>query len=454
MPQERLWGAQTERCKELFGIGEDRMPYEMVLAYATLKKGCALVNAQDGRLAQSKCELICTVCDELLAGKHAEEFPLCVWISGSGTQFNMNVNEVIANRISQLVSKPLGSKDPLHPNDDVNMSQSSNDTFPAAMHIATAQSAVHGLIPSLTELKEGLDQKARMWQGIVKIGRTHLQDATPLTLGQEFSGYAAMLEEHLTRLQSSLKGVYALALGGTAVGTGINTLPGFDERAAEAIAKLTKLPFVTASNKFAVQGAHDALVHFMATLKTLACSLYKIVSDIAMLSCGPRAGIFELILPSNEPGSSIMPGKVNPTQCEALAMMCVHVMGADAAVAFAGASGSLEMNVYKPVMIFNILHSLRILKEGMRNFNRNLVQGMEPNLEKIEEDVSRSLMLVTALCPHIGYDQASKLAKHAFEKGITLRQAVEELHLMPLDAFDALMRPEKMCKPNVHREGN
>ncbi|MFS8562927.1 MAG: class II fumarate hydratase [Rhabdochlamydiaceae bacterium] len=370
VPSDRLWGAQTQRSLEHFSIGDDLMPKEMIPAYAIEKKAAAFVNCKQGRLSKNKASMIVRVCDEIIEGKLNEDFPLHVWMTGSGTQFNMNVNEVIANRCSQIAKKPLGSKIPVHPNDDVNMSQSSNDSFPAVMHIAAALGVKKSLMPTVKALRDSLDEKARKWKNIVKLGRTHLQDATPITLGQEFSGYVEMLDENLENLEDSLKGVYKLALGGTAVGTGLNTLEGFDRDVAKQIAQLTNLPFVTAKNKFAAQGAHNALVQMSASLKTLAVSLYKIGNDIRLLSCGPRAGIHELILPSNEPGSSIMPGKVNPTQCEALCMVAVQVMANDVAATFGGASGYLEMNVYKPLMIYNIMHSVRILRDGCENFDK------------------------------------------------------------------------------------
>ena len=361
VPADKLWGAQTQRSLEHFSIGQDLIPWEMIGAYAILKKGAALANHAGGRLSADKKDLIVQVCDEILAGQHQDMFPLHVWMRGSGTQFNMNVNEVIANRCSQLAGQALGSKKPVHPNDDVNMSQSSNDNFPSAMYIAAAIGVVRSLMPAVRNLRDGLNAKAQAWQDIVKIGRTHLQDATPLTLGQEFSGYVGMLDDNLERLEQNLSGVYRLSLGGTAVGTGINAAPGFDQAVAREIANLTGLPFVSAPNKFTVQGAHDALVQLSATLKTLAVSLYKIANDIRLLSCGPRAGIYELIIPANEPGSSIMPGKVNPTQCEALTMIAVQVMALDVAVAFGGAGGYLELNVYKPLIIHNIMESIHIL---------------------------------------------------------------------------------------------
>ncbi|MBI4805116.1 MAG: class II fumarate hydratase [Desulfovibrio sp.] len=449
VPADKLWGAQTQRSLEHFSIGTDLIPREMIEAYAFLKKGSALANHALGRLATDKKDMITAVCDEILDHRHDEMFPLHVWMTGSGTQFNMNVNEVVANRCSQLAGKPLGSKVPVHPNDHVNMSQSSNDTFPAAMYMAAAIGTDRDLIPAVKNLREGLNAKAEAWADIVKIGRTHLQDATPLTLGQEFSGYVTMLDEAAQRLGEALTGVCRLALGGTAVGTGINAPPGFDTEAAEQIAKLTGLPFVTAPNKFAVQGAHDALVQLSGTIKTLAVALYKIANDIRLLACGPRAGFAELILPANEPGSSIMPGKVNPTQCEAMAMAAAQVMANDVAVALGGAGGYLEMNVYKPLMIHNTMQSVRILTDCMNNFRRFLVEGMEPDKRRIATFVERSLMLVTALSPVIGYDKASQIAHHAMEHDLTLREAALELGFVDADEFDKVVVPAKMVRPYV-----
>lgn len=447
VPIDRLWGAQTQRSLEHFSIGDDLMPKEMIPAYAIEKKASALINYRQGRLPKSKADLIIRVCDEILDGKLNDHFPLHVWMTGSGTQFNMNVNEVIANRCSQIAKKPLGSKIPVHPNDDVNMSQSSNDSFPAAMNIAVAIGVKNHLIPTLKELRNSLQAKAKQWKNIVKLGRTHLQDATPLTLGQEFSGYVGMLDDNLKDLEHSLKSVYQLALGGTAVGTGLNTLEGFDREVAKQIAQLTNLPFTTAKNKFTVQGAHNALVQMSGSLKTLAVSLYKIANDIRLLSCGPRAGFYELIIPSNEPGSSIMPGKVNPTQCEALSMVAVQVMANDVAASFGGAGGYLEMNVYKPLMIYNLMHSIRILRDSCENFDKFLVKNTRPNLKRIKNDLDNSLMLVTALSPVIGYDQASQIAHYALDHDLSLRDAAIKLgHIKPAE-FDRLVNPLKMCQP-------
>ena len=449
VPADKLWGAQTQRSIEHFSIGRDLMPAEMIPAYAILKKASALANCALRQLDQSRCDLIVKVCDEILAGRHQEMFPLHVWMTGSGTQVNMNVNEVISNRCSHLAGTSLGSKTPVHPNDHVNLSQSSNDSFPSAMYMAVAIAVKQRLLPSVAQLRDAVAAKAAEWDSIVKIGRTHMQDATPMTLGQEWSGYAGMLADDLDLIEGALKGVYRLSLGGTALGTGINAPPGFAELAAAEIARLTELPFVTAPNKFAVQGAHDALVQFSGTLRTLAVSLYKIANDIRLMSCGPRAGFAELILPENEPGSSIMPGKVNPTQAEALAMVAVQVMANDVAVGFGGASGYLEMNVYKPLIIHNLAHSIDILTGSCANFRKFLVQGTRPNLKKMKEDVDRSLMLVTALSPVIGYDQAAKIAHYASEHDLTLKDAALKLGLVSEADFDRLVDPRKMAKPEL-----
>jgi fumarate hydratase, class II len=449
VPADRLWGAQTQRSLEHFSIGRDLIPREMISAYAVLKKGAAMANHAGQRLADEPYKLIVAVCDEILAGQHHDMFPLHVWMTGSGTQFNMNVNEVISNRCCQLAGTPLGSHAPVHPNDHVNMAQSSNDSFPSAMVIATAVNARQRLLPAVQQLHDAIAAKAEDWRDIVKIGRTHMQDATPLTLGQEWSGYAGLLADGLVRLEAALQDVYKLALGGTAVGTGINSAPGFDVAAAAQIAKLTGLPFVTAPNKFTVQGSHDALVQFSGTLKTLAVSLYKIGNDIRLLSCGPRAGFAELNIPENEPGSSIMPGKVNPTQAEALTMAAVQVMANDVAVAFGGAGGYLEMNVYKPLIIYNITHSITLLADSCTNFRRFLVEGTTPNLKKIGEYVERSLMLVTALSPVIGYDKASKIAHHAMDNDLTLKAAALQLGYVSEAEFDRVVDPAKMVKPYV-----
>ena len=449
VPNDKLWGAQTQRSLEHFNIGQDLIPREMIAAYATLKKAAANANNAGKRLDDDRHRLIVQTCDEILAGQHEEMFPLHVWMTGSGTQFNMNVNEVISNRCCQLAGTPLGSKRPVHPNDHVNMSQSSNDSFPTAMNMAAAVNVKQLLMPAVTDLRDAIAVKVADWKDIVKIGRTHMQDATPLTLGEEWSGYEGMLSDNLARIEDALKGVYKLALGGTAVGTGINAAPGFGEAATAEIAKLTGLPFVSASNKFAVQGAHDALVQLSGTLRTLAGSLYKIANDIRLMSCGPRAGFAELVIPSNEPGSSIMPGKVNPTQAEALTMIAVQVMANDVAVGFGGAGGYLEMNVYKPLIIFNLTHSITIMTGGCINFRKFLIEGTKPNLKKIKEDVGRSLMLVTALSPVIGYDKASKIAHYALDNDLTLKEAALKLGFVTEEEFDRIVDPTKMVHPYV-----
>ena len=453
VPNARLWGAQTQRSLEHFSIGQDLIPHEMIAAYATLKKAAAHANRAGGRLDGERHRLIVQACDEILAGQHDDMFPLHVWMSGSGTQFNMNANEVISNRCCQLAGTPLGSKTPVHPNDHVNLSQSSNDTFPSAMNIAAVVSVKERLIPAVSSLRDAIAAKAGEWKHIVKIGRTHMQDATPITLGQEWSGYSGMLTDNIERLEDALKGVYSLALGGTAVGTGINAAPGFGEAAAVEIAKITDLPFVSAPNKFAVQGAHDALVQLSGTLRTLAVSLYKIANDIRLMSCGPRAGFAELLIPANEPGSSIMPGKVNPTQAEALSMIAVQVMANDVAVGFGGAGGYLEMNVYKPLIIFNVAHSINIMTGGCANFRKFLIEGTKPNLKKIAEYVDRSLMLVTALSPVIGYDKASKIAHYALDNDLTLKDAALQLGFVTEADFDRLVDPGKMVGREIADAG-
>src|SRR6202522_1620402 len=449
VPAGKLWGAQTQRSLEHFSIGQDLMPREMITAYAILKKAAANANHAGAQLDDQRHRRIVQVCDEILAGRHRDMCPLHVWISGSGTHFNMNVNEVISNRCCQLAGTPLGSKAPVHPNDHVNMSQSSNDTFPSAMYVASAVNVTQRLVPAVKALHDAIAAKAAEWDNIVKIGRTHMQDATPITLGQEWSGYAGMRADDLERIDDALKGAYLLALGGTAVGTGINAAPGFAEAAAAEIAELTRLPFVSAPNKFTVQGAHDALVQLSGTFRTLAVSLYKIGNDIRLMSCGPRAGFAELEIPENEPGSSIMPGKVNPTQAEALTMIAVQVMANDVAVGFGGAGGYLEMNVYKPLIIFNIAHPITIMTDGCTNFRKFLVEGTRPNLKKIKEYVDRSLMLVTALAPVIGYDKASKIAHHAMDHDLTLKEAALQLGFVSEEEFDRVVDPTKMVKPYV-----
>jgi fumarate hydratase class II len=444
---DRYWGAQTERSLHHFSVGGDRMPSAVIRGMAILKKAAALVNRDLGLLPDDEAELIVAAADEILAGALDDHFPLFVWQTGSGTQTNMNVNEVISNRAIELAGGTLGSKSPIHPNDHVNMSQSSNDTFPTAMHIAAAEQIVHRLVPSVRDLRNALAAKATAFEEIVKIGRTHLQDAVPLTLGQEFSGYVAQLDADLERIEATLPGLYELALGGTAVGTGLNSPPTFARDVAAEIAELTGLPFVSAPNKFAVLAAHDALVFTSGAVRTLAVSLMKIANDIRWLASGPRAGLGELVLPENEPGSSIMPGKVNPTQSEALTMVCVQVLGNDSVVAIAGSQGNFELNVYKPVMIFNLLHSVDLLTDACRNFREFAIEGLEANEEQIAEHVQSSLMLVTALNPHIGYDKAAAIAKHAHHHKKTLKEAAVELGHLTAERFDELVRPEHMTRP-------
>lgn len=447
VPEDKLWGAQTQRCLEHFNIGEDLIPRQMVLAYATIKKAAANVNFQQGQLPRQLKESIVQVCDEILDNQHQDQFPLHVWMTGSGTQFNMNVNEVISNRCCQLAGTPLGSKTPVHPNDHVNMSQSSNDTFPSAMCIAVIEEVNRRLLPELKALRDAFTIKVKEWRDIVKIGRTHMQDAIPLTLGQEFSGYSGLLDDNIERLGQNLQGVYRLALGGTAIGTGTNAPRGFDKAVAQEIADLTGRPYITAPNKFTVQGSHDALVQFSGSLKTLAVSLFKIANDIRLLSCGPRCGFAELQIPANEPGSSMMPGKVNPTQCEALTMVCLQVIASDAAVTAGGGGGYLEMNVYKPLIIFNLSHSIRLLADACQSFRVFLVEGTEPNRNQIAWLLDRSLMLVTALSPHVGYDNASKIAHHALENDITLKEAAIRLGFVTAEEFDRLVVPAQMVGP-------
>lgn len=444
VPNDKLWGAQTQRALQYFSIGDDHFPSEMILAYAIIKKASAIVNHRLGLLQDRQKDLIVRTCDEILSEMHHEHFPLYIWMTGSGTQFNMNVNEVIANRICQLEGLPLGDRTIIHPNDHVNKSQSSNDNFPTAMYIVAAMGTKEKVIPEVKKLRDAIAKKAKEWQNIIKIGRTHLQDATPLTFGQELSGYVGMLDDNLQWLEQNLQSVYQLALGGTAVGTGINAPKGFDQAIAKEIAQLTGLPFKTASNKFTVQGSHDALVQLSGTFKTLANSLFKIANDIRLLSSGPRCGIAEIHLPKNEPGSSIMPGKVNPTQCEALAMLALQVIANDLAVTLGGSGGYLEMNVYKPLMIFNIMKSMRLLQDGCHNFRVFLIDGMTPNLKQIDYFLNRSLMLVTALSPVIGYDKAAKVAHYALEHDLTLKEAALKLGFITAEKFDEIVDPKKM----------
>jgi fumarate hydratase class II len=443
---DRYWGAQTQRSLLHFNIGDDVMPREMIRALGVLKKAAALVNEELGKLSPDKARLIVQACDEVIAGKLDEHFPLRVWQTGSGTQTNMNANEVISNRAIELAGGVMGSKQPIHPNDDVNMSQSSNDTFPTAMYIAGAEQLAK-LIPAVQEVHDAIAAKAVEFKAVVKIGRTHLQDATPLTVGQEMSGWASLVERDVARLEMCVPGLFDLAIGGTAVGTGLNSHPEFGDRAANRIAELTGLPFKSHPNKFAALSAHDEIVFASGALKTLAASLMKIANDIRWLASGPRCGLGELILPENEPGSSIMPGKVNPTQSEAMTMVAVQVFGNDAAVAFAGSQGNFELNVFKPVMIHNLLHSMRLLHDACHGFVEYCIRGIELNREQIENHVKDSLMLVTALNPHIGYDKAAKVAKNAHQKGISLKDSAVELGYMTGEEFDRSVNPQEMTHP-------
>ncbi len=447
VPADRYFGAQTQRSLIHFSIGNDKMPPSVIRAIGILKEAAALTNEDLGKLDPSLAGLIVQAAREVRDGTLNDHFPLRIWQTGSGTQTNMNANEVISNRAIELAGGTMGTKVPVHPNDHVNMSQSSNDTFPTAMHIAAAEEIVRKLLPNVVSLKDAIAEKAQAFSGIVKIGRTHLMDAVPLTLGQEMSGYVAQLEADIARIESSLNGLYELAIGGTAVGTGLNTHPEFGEKVAAKIAHITGLPFVSAPNKFSSLAAHDALVHTSATLRTLAVSLMKIADDIRWLASGPRCGLGEIKLPPNEPGSSIMPGKVNPTQCEAMIMVCIQVMGNDNAVAIAGSRGNLELNVCKPVIIHNVIHSISILSDVCDTFRRFAVEGLEPNLERIEEHLNNSLMLVTALNPYIGYDKAAEVAKKADKEGITLKESCIALGYMTADEFDKAVRPEDMIHP-------
>ncbi len=446
VPADKYYGAQTQRSLIHFNIGNDTMPREMIRALGTLKKAAALVNEDLGKLPHDKAGLIAQAADEVIEGKLDEHFPLRVWQTGSGTQTNMNANEVISNRAIEIANGVMGSKEPVHPNDHVNMSQSSNDTFPTAMHIAAAEE-MNKLIPEVQRVHDAIDAKAKEYADVVKIGRTHLQDATPLTVGQEMSGWASLIERDIERLKMVLPGLYDLAIGGTAVGTGLNSHPEFGERAAQKIAQLTGLPFKSHPNKFAALSAHDEMVFASGALKTLAGSLMKIANDIRWLASGPRAGFCELILPENEPGSSIMPGKVNPTQSEAMTMVAVQVMGNDAAIGFAGSQGNFELNVFNPVMIHNLLHSIRLLKDACHGFVDYCIAGIELNREKIDEHLRNSLMLVTALNPHLGYDNAAKIAKNAHKQGISLRESAIKLGLLTGEQFDEYVKPEEMTHP-------
>lgn len=444
VPANVYWGAQTQRSIHHFAIGYDIMQKELIKAFAILKKAAAETNLELGLLAENKVKLITAAADEIIAGRWDNQFPLRVWQTGSGTQTNMNVNEVIANRAIEMAGGELGSKNPIHPNDDVNRSQSSNDTYPTAMHIAAVETLVHGLIPALKELREALAEKQKAFAHIVKIGRTHLQDAVPITLGQEFSGYVAQLDAALRNIEATLPGLYELALGGTAVGTGINAHPEFGKRSAAHIAKLTQLPFISAPNKFAALAAHDAMVFASGGVKTLACALMKIANDIRWSGSGPRSGLGELILPANEPGSSIMPGKVNPTQCEAMTMVCVQVMGNDATIGFADSQGNFELNVFKPVIIHNLLHSIRLLTDSMHMFTLYCVKDLAADEKRIRELLDSSLMLVTALAPKIGYDKSAEIAHKAWHEGTNLLTACLALGYLTEQEFKELVKPEKM----------
>jgi fumarate hydratase class II len=447
VPADRYYGAQTARSLIHFDIGHDVMPRELIRAFGILKQAAALVNSDLGKLTPEKCRLITQAADEVISGKLDGHFPLRIWQTGSGTQTNMNANEVIANRAIEIAGGQMGSKIPIHPNDDVNLSQSSNDTFPTAMSIAAATELAQNLVPQVQQLRDALEAKRAEFADIVKIGRTHLQDATPLTLGQEFSGYVALLDADLVRLRGVLPGLRALAIGGTAVGTGLNAHPEFAERAARKIAELTGQPFTSHPNKFAALSAHDELVMGSGALKTLAGSLMKIANDVRWLGSGPRCGLGELTLPANEPGSSIMPGKVNPTQCEALTMVCVQVMGNDAAIGIAGSQGNFELNVFKPVMIFNFLNSVRLLADASRSFAVHCVAGLQANRARIADYVANCLMLVTALSPKIGYDHAAKIAHTALQEGTSLREATLKLGLLSGAEFDQAIDPERMTRP-------
>ena len=447
VPNDRYYGAQTARSLIHFDIGRDTMPRELIRAFGILKKAAALVNQDLKKLSPEKARLIVQAADEVISGKLDEHFPLRVWQTGSGTQTNMNANEVISNRAIEIAGGVMGSKKPIHPNDDVNMSQSSNDTFPTAMHIAAATQVAEVLIPALTRLRDAIDAKAREFQDVVKLGRTHLMDATPLTVGQEMSGWVSLLDRDIARLHLALPGLYDLAIGGTAVGTGLNAHPEFAKRAAQKISELTGLPFQSHPNKFAALSAHDEIVFASGALKTLAASLMKIANDIRWLASGPRAGFGEITLPENEPGSSIMPGKVNPTQSEAMTMVAVQVFGNDAAIGFAGSQGNFQLNVYKPVMIHNFLNSVRLLSDACRSFTDHCIVGMQLERDRIRENVANSLMLVTALTPKIGYDKAAEIAHKAHHDHSSLRAAALKLGYLTEKEFDELVRPEKMTHP-------
>jgi fumarate hydratase class II len=447
VPANVYWGAQTQRSLHHFNIGRDTMPPELIHAFGILKKACALVNQDLGKLPADKAKLIVQAADEIIAGKLEDQFPLRIWQTGSGTQTNMNVNEVISNRAIELAGGVLGSKKPIHPNDDVNMSQSSNDTFPAAMHIAAAQRVKQALMPAVRNVRDAIAAKAQQFDDVVKIGRTHLQDAVPMTFGQEFGGWASLLERDIKRLEQTLDGLYDLAIGGTAVGTGLNAHPEFAERAAKKIAELSGLPFRSHPNKFAALSAHDEIVFAQGALETLAASFMKISNDIRWLASGPRSGLGELTIPENEPGSSIMPGKVNPTQCEAMTMVCVQVHGAMAAVGFAGSQGNFQLNVYKPVIIYNFLHSVTLISDACHGYVEYMIKGIEVDRAKVDTHVKNSLMLVTALTPKVGYDKAAKIAHTAHVEHTSLREAALKLGYLTAEEFDQLVKPEKMARP-------
>ena len=447
VPSEKYYGAQTQRSYENFKIGDERFPREFIRAYGIIKKAAASVNHDFNNLDSSILSAIHKAADEVIEGKLDDHFPLVVWQTGSGTQTNMNFNEVIANRAIEIMGGEIGSKHPVHPNDHVNMSQSTNDTFPTAINIAAAEAVHHQLIPSLVNFRDALADKANKFDSIIKLGRTHLQDATPLSLGQEFSGYVSAIDHGIRRLNKSLEDCYELAMGGTAVGTGINSTEGFAEAVAKEISKLTNLNFRTADNKFEALGGQDSIVELSGSLKVVAGSLFKIANDLRWLASGPRSGIGEITLPANEPGSSIMPGKVNPTQCEAMTMLCTQVMGNDVTIGFSGASGNFELNVYRPVLAYNILQSIRLLSDGCNSFTEHAIAGIEPNEERIEHNLYNSLMLVTALNPHIGYDKSAEVAKKAYKDNITLREAIIELGYLTGDEFDKLVQPADMIKP-------
>lgn len=441
------WGAQTQRSIENFKISSEKFPREFIRGYGILKKAAACINQKLGSLETELCDSICKAADEVIAGKLDDQFPLVIWQTGSGTQTNMNFNEVIANRAIELMGGNKGSKSPVHPNDHVNMSQSTNDTFPSAINIAACTTVSENLLPALESLFVEFKKKSHEYKDVIKLGRTHLQDATPISLGQEMSGYTSMLEHGISRLKNALKNCYELAAGGTAVGTGINAIDGFGEEVSQKIAEFTGLPFISAENKFEALGAQDSIVELSAILKVVAGSLFKIANDIRWLGSGPRSGIGELELPKNEPGSSIMPGKVNPTQCEAMTMVCTQVMGNDVTIGIAGASGNFELNVFRPVLAFNILQSIRLLADACNSFREHTIKGLKPNFERINTNLTNSLMLVTALNPHIGYDRAAEVANKAYEENLTLREAIVDLGYMTADEFDSFVQPEKMISP-------